>query len=119
MLLHIVDVEKAFQYKRNIMPIYDFLDKKDNVEFEAFFSIKEKEEFLSEHPHIQQLPPTQINIVSGVTFKNDDGWNENLQRIAEANPNTALADKVAGRTSKEKRTAEAVDKWRKKKNMNP
>ena len=104
------------------MPTYDFVDEETGETFEALFSFAEREEFLLEHPHMRQLPPTQINIVSGIsgmTHKNDDGCNENLQRIAEANPNTALADKVAGRTTKEKRTADAVDKWRKKKSMDP
>ena len=55
------------------MPTYDFLNEKDNVEFEAFFSIKEKEEFLAEHPHIRQLPPSQVNIDSGTgKMRNDD-----------------------------------------------
>ena len=104
------------------MPTYDFVDEETGETFEALFSFAKREEFLLEHPHIRQLPPTQINIVSGIsgmTHKNDAGWNENLQRIAEANPNTALADKVAGRTIKEKRTAEVVEKWRKKKSMDP
>ena len=96
------------------MPTYDFLNEKDNVEFEAFFSIKEKEEFLAEHPHIRQLPPSQVNIVSGSgKMKNDDGWHENMQRIAAANPNTPFADKVGGRSPKEVKTQAAVEKWRK------
>ena len=54
------------------------------------FSIKEKEEYLLEHPHIRQLPPSQVNIVSGSGgMRNDDGWNETMQRLASANPNTA------------------------------
>ena len=104
------------------MPTYDFEDTNTGETFEALFSFAEREEFLLEHPHMRQLPPTQINIVSGIsgmTHKNDAGWNEILQRIAEANPNTALANKVAGRSTKEKKTAEVVEKWRKKRMMSP
>ena len=95
------------------MPTYDFLNEKDNIEFEAFFSNKEKEEFLSEHPHIRQLPPSQVNIISGSGMRNDDGWNENMARLAAANPNTPLADKVGSRSSKEVKTQKAIEKWRK------
>ena len=49
----------------------------------------------------------------GGNFSSFNNW------LGTANPNTALADKVAGRTTKEKRTADAVDKWRKKKSMDP
>ena len=96
------------------MPTYDFLNEKDNVEFEAFFSIKEKEEFLADHPHIRQLPPSQVNIVSGTgKMRNDDGWHENMARLAAANPNTPLADRVGGRSPKDAKTQAAVEKWRK------
>ena len=44
------------------------------------------------------------------TFKNDDGWNENLSRIAEAHPNSALANKVKGKTAKEVKTQEVLKK---------
>ena len=96
------------------MPTYDFLNEIDNVEFEAFFSIKEKEEFLADPPHIRQLPPSQVNIVSGSgKMRNDDGWHENMARLAAANPNTPLADRVGGRSPKDAKTQAAVEKWRK------
>ena len=57
----------------------------------------------------------QVNIVSGSGgMRNDDGWNETMQRLAAANPNTALADKVGGRTAKQVKTQAAIEKWRKK-----
>ena len=99
------------------MPTYDFEDTNTGETFEALFSFAEREEFLFEHPHMRQLPPTQINIVSGVsgvTHKVDSGWKDTLQRIGAANPSTPLADKVGGRSVKETRTAQAVAKWRKK-----
>jgi len=99
------------------MPTYDFINEESGETFEALFSFAEREEFLSDHPHMRQLPPTQINIVSGVsgmTHRNDDGWKETLDRISAANPSSALADSHGGRSSKEAKTAAAVEKWRKK-----
>jgi len=112
-----VDVERVLTLKGFIMPTYDFINEDSGEIFEALFSFAEREEFLLDHPHMRQLPPTQINIVSGVsgkTHKNDDGWKETLDRISAANPASALADQRGGRSSKEAKTAQAVEKWRKK-----
>ena len=46
-------------------------------------------------------------------MRNDEGWNENMARLAAANPNTHLADKVGIRSSKEVKTQKAIEKWRK------
>ena len=45
------------------MPTYNFRDEENNVEFEEFMTMSEREAFLSDHPHIKQLPPSQMNIV--------------------------------------------------------
>ena len=117
MLYQVADVEKASLHKGLIMPTYDFIDENTKETFEAILSMAEREEFLSDNPNIRQLPPTQMNIVSGVsgkTHKNDDGWKETLDRISAANPASALANQRGGRSSKEAKTAAAVEKWRKK-----
>lgn len=38
------------------MPTYIFMNNETNEEFEQFMSNSEREQFLSEHPHIQQIP---------------------------------------------------------------
>jgi len=114
-------VEKVSILKGLIMPSYEFINEDTGEEFEALFSFSEREKFLLEHPHIRQLPPSQVNIVSGIsgkTHRNDDGWNETLTRLGAANPSTPLADKVGGRSSKDIKTANAVEKWRKKRGRN-
>lgn len=95
------------------MPTYDFIDTNTNEIFEEYLTISDMEEFLKDNPHIKQAPPTKMNIVSGTGMRNDAGWNENLARIAEANPRSALAEKIGGRSSTESKTAAAVNKWRK------
>jgi hypothetical protein len=42
------------------MPTYNFRDEENNVEFEEFMTMSEREAFLSDHPHIKQLPPSQM-----------------------------------------------------------
>jgi hypothetical protein len=117
MLCLAVGVVKVLILKGYSMPTYEFINESTKETFEAILSMAEREEFLLDHPNIRQLPPTQMNIVSGVsgkTHKNDDGWKETLDRISAANPASALADQRGGRSSKEAKTAQAVEKWRKK-----
>jgi len=88
---------------RTTLPLYDFIDTNTGEQFSTFMKIAEKESFLEENPHVQSLILGAPSLARGTgTMKNDNGWKENLSRIAEAHPNSALADKVKeGRTSKE------------------
>lgn len=86
------------------MPLYDFIDTTTGNQFSQFMKIAEKESFLEENPHVQSLILAAPSLARGSTtgFKNDNGWKENLSRIAEAHPNSALANKVNGsRTSQQ------------------
>ena len=69
------------------MPNYNFKNKKTGEEWEEFFTISGKEQFLKDNADIIQTPST-FNMVGGTgdRIKNDAGWKENLSRIAEASP---------------------------------
>jgi hypothetical protein len=88
---------------RTTLPLYDFVDTNTGEHFSTFMKISEKETFLQENPHVQSLilgAPALTRGSGGI--KNDNGWKENLSRIAEAHPNSALANKVnGGRTSQQ------------------
>jgi len=98
------------------MPTYTFKDTKSDEYFEEIMSYDEKVRFLEECPWISSVLDG-INIVAGVgvgsRIKNDDGWNENLSRIAEAHPGSALAAQHGPKDSKTVKTRQAVEKWRK------
>ena len=75
-------------------------------------SIAEMEEYLDKNKHITQVLKG-LNIVggvSGVSYKSDGGWKDNLSRIAEAHPNSPLADRYGKRTTKEIKTRQALEK---------
>jgi len=99
------------------MPIYTFLNKKTGKEFDDMMTIAEKEEFLAKNKHIKQLLTT-INISSGVVgmgnMKNDGGWNDNLQRIADAHPTSELANRYKKKSIKEVKTKQVIEKHRKR-----
>lgn len=98
------------------MPIYTFENTKTGKVYDDMMSISEKEEFLEKNKHIKQKLTT-INIVGGVqgiTHKTDGGWNDNLQRIADAHPTSALADRVKRKSIKEVKTQQVMAKHRKR-----
>jgi hypothetical protein len=99
------------------MPTYLFVNEKTGEEFEELMTMSEREAYLSDNPHIRQLPPSQLNIqfrssYSGI--KNDGGWNDHMSRIAEAHPTSAVANQYGDKSSKAVKTRAAVEKWRKK-----
>ena len=99
------------------MPIYTFKNKKTGKVYDDMMSISEKESFLKKNKHIKQMLTT-INISSGVrgmgNMKNDGGWKDNLSRIADAHPNSALAQQHKKRSIKEVKTEQVISKHRKR-----
>ncbi len=67
--------------------------------------------------HITLMPPTQMNIISGVVSASnnkDGGFNEVLHKISEAHPNSALADRTLKKSIKQVKTRETIKKHFKK-----
>ena len=99
------------------MPTYTFENTKTGEVYDDMMSISEKETFLKKNKHIKQMLTT-INISSGVrgmgNMKNDGGWKDNLSRIAEEHPTSALAEKKRKRSIKEVKTQQVVAKHRKR-----
>jgi len=92
------------------MPIYTFYNKKTKKEFDEMMTIAEMEEYVIKNKHITQVIKG-INIVSGVgSIKQDGGWKDNLSRIAEAHPNSALAERYGKKSIKTIKTEQAVAK---------
>ena len=96
------------------MPIYTFRNKKTGKEFDEMMTIAEMEEYLSKNKNITQVLKG-LNIVSGVgSIKQDGGWKDNLSRIAEAHPNSPLAQKYGKKSTKEIKTQQALEKNRRR-----
>jgi hypothetical protein len=70
------------------------------------------EDYLSKNKHITQVlqPINIVAGVSGLTHKNDQGWKENMSRIAEAHPTSPLADRYGKKSIKQIRTQQALKK---------
>ena len=99
------------------MPTYNFHNTKTDKKWTEYMSISEMEEFIKKK-HIKLLMPTQLNIVSSVgniDSKTDGGWKEMLSRVAEAHPQSNLADRYGKKTNNEVKTKQLLNKYRKKK----
>ena len=92
------------------MPTYSFRNNDTGEEWEEFFSISGKEEFLKENDHIVQLP-SLVSIVGGIGgIKNDSGWGDNMSRIAEAHPGSPLAKRYGKKSTKDINTRQVLKK---------
>ena len=95
---------------REKLPIYNVKNKKTGEVKEIFCSYDEKKKYLKDNPDVEQVH-TGINIVAGVgSIKSDSGWKENLSRIAEAHPRSALADRHGNKSVKDIKTKQVVEK---------
>jgi len=98
------------------MPIYSFENIKTGKEFTEHLTMSELDSYLTKNKNIRQVF-TSLNIVggvSGLTHKQDGGWKDNLQRIAEAHPGSPLADRYKKKSIKEIKTKEVINKHRKR-----
>ena len=98
------------------MPVYTFENIKTGKEFTEVMSMSELDIYLAKNKNIRQIL-TQINVVGGVaglTHKSDSGWKDNLQRIAEAHPNSPLAQRYKKKSIKEIRTQQVLEKHKKR-----
>ena len=98
------------------MPIYTFQDTETGEVWDENCSWNDRCAFLEAHPHITTLITSAPSLVRGKYtsgIKNDDGWNENLSRIAEAHPGTPLAERYGRKDTKTVKTRQAVNKWKK------
>ena len=98
------------------MPTYLFRDKETDEVFECFMSYTERTELLEARPELEPVmtAPALISGISGVTHKNDSGFNDMMSRIAAANPHSPLADNYGSKGIKESKTRAAVKKVRAK-----
>ena len=98
------------------MPTYSFENIKTGEEYTEMMTIAEMEAYLKKNKDVRQVI-TSINIVGGVqgiTYKNDQGWKENMARIAEAHPTSPLAERYGKKSIKQSKTEQVIAKHRKR-----
>ena len=98
------------------MPIYTYHDPETEDTWDELWSYDSHKQFLVDNPSIQQIfhAPNVVSGVSGVTHKNDSGFNDMMSRIAAANPTSPLAEKYGDKGVKASKTREAVKREKKR-----
>ena len=104
------------------MPIYSFENTKTGEMEDHMLSISEYDDFVAANPQLQRTY-TQVNFVSGTSMseiKTDDLFkDEVLGRIGEHHAGTAMGDRYGKKSTKEIKTKQAVEKWKKKREYDP
>ena len=93
------------------MPTYDFLNTQTGEVEERFMSLSQREQFLEENPHMQQMIGATAT-VSGVSIvgKVPDGFKEVLAKVSENHKQSSVANRHGKKSIKETQTQRLVDK---------
>ena len=95
------------------MPIYSFKDKDSNELIELTLRIADYDSFLASNPNLERYIDSVPGIVSGTgSIRTDSGFKEVLSKVAEAHPNSELADRTTSRSSTQVKVDNIVNKYR-------
>ena len=102
------------------MPIYTYHNPQTQEQWDELWSYETHLQFLVDNPNLNQIfhAPKLVSGISGVTHKNDAGFNDMMSRIAAANPSSALADKYGDKGVKAAKTREAVKRQKARQQTN-
>ena len=92
------------------MPTYKFKNTDTEEEFQEFMSMKERETLLSDNPHIEPMLTTAALVGDHIVNKMDGGMKETFSRIAEAHPNSPLADRFGSSRTNSQKKVENIGK---------
>jgi hypothetical protein len=92
--------------------VYEYKNTSTNEVYTLTQTWEEKKQYLIDNPDARTYFGKMPGFISGTGLegKSDDGWKENLSRIAAAHPQSALAEKVGGRSVKEAKKASILKK---------
>lgn len=94
------------------MPTYSFRNNETGEEYDKIMSWDAKVEYLKEHPEIQSIITGAPGLVTatGDRTKPPSGFKDVLSRIADANPNSPLANDYGKKDHKSVKVREIVQK---------
>lgn len=96
------------------MPLYEFVNTETGETWEDVMSYDEYKTYLAENPNVN--PVYSISIIGGTgdRVKTDSGFNDVLNRIANANPHSPLGQTHGDKGIKASKTREVVKKHKSK-----
>ena len=97
------------------MATYTFRNKETNEIFDHSMRMSEYDSYIENNPNVERYYDRSdaMNIVSGVGgIRTDNGFKEVLSKVAEAHPNSELANRTLSRSVRESQIDRIVDKYR-------
>ena len=95
------------------MPIYSFKDKATEEIIDVTIRISDYDSFTADNPNLERYIDAVPGIVGGTgTIRTDTGFREVLSKVAEAHPNSELADRTLSRSSTQVKVDNIVNNYR-------
>lgn len=92
------------------MPTYTFYNSETDEQFDDFMSWSQRETYLKENPHIKPMLTTAALVGDHIIMKTDGGMKDTFSRIAEAHPNSPLADRFGSSRNNKQKKIENIGK---------
>ena len=95
------------------MPTYILRNKDTDEQHEEFCTWNELQDLLSKNPKYEQMPTAAALVgdhLMGVGPKIDNGFKDKLTRIADAHPDSALAERYGTKDHKRIKTKQVLKK---------
>ena len=93
------------------MPTYTFEIIETGEQYDEVMKIAEKDDYLKNNPKIKPVMSAPHFVGDHIVKKMDGGFKETLEKIAEKNPNTPLADRFSRRSAKDIKKQNIVKKY--------
>ena len=93
------------------MPTYTFEIIETGEQYDEMMKISERDDYIKNNPQVKPVMTAPNFVGDHIIKKMDGGMNETLQKIAERNPNTPLADRFSRRSSKDIKKENIVKKY--------
>ena len=92
------------------MPTYTIRNKKTRITFEIFCKYPELQKMLENDPDLVQMLTAPAIVGDHVVSRMDGGMKETFSRIAEAHPNSPLADRFGSSQTNQQKRVESIGK---------
>ena len=93
------------------MPTYTFEIIETGEQYDEMMKISEKDDYIKNNPQVKPVMTAPNFVGDHIVKKMDGGMKETLQKIADKNPNTPLADRFSRRSSKDIQKEKVVKKY--------
>ena len=90
------------------MPTYDIVNDETNEHYTVFCKYSELEQYLIDNPKCRKLISAPAIVGDHIVKRMDGGMSEVCSRVAEAHPNSPLADRFGDNRTNAKKKVESL-----------